>query len=134
MKHQDVMLSSEEFTFHIKGCALNKRDSQKKIYTSFYSKAFEICSYYANTNEEAIEILNKGFLKVFKQIAFFSSTCTNQLSSFQGWLLKIIIDETINYYGKNNKRHRMVELRNKIIDSSELIKNRIEQLLPVTNQ
>ena len=67
MIDNELMLSSEEFALHINGCALNKRDSQKKIYTTFYRHAIAVCEGYVATHDEAIEILNNGFLKIFKQ-------------------------------------------------------------------
>jgi RNA polymerase sigma-70 factor (ECF subfamily) len=51
---------------HIEGCALNNRESQKKIYTSFYGYAMAVCDRYTNTQDDAVEILNDGFLKIFK--------------------------------------------------------------------
>jgi len=134
MMNYDAILSSEEFARHIKGCALNKRDSQKKIYTSFYREAMVICECHANTYEEAIKILNKGFLKIFKQIINYSPACAYEMSSFLDWLLKIMVDEAIDHYKRNNKRHVIAEIGNKIFDSPDLIKNRLEQLLQGTNQ
>ena len=134
MMNYDAILSSEDLALHIKGCALNKRDSQKKIYTSFYREAMVICECYANTYEEAIEILNKGFLKIFKQIINYSPACAHEMSSFLGWLMKIMADEAIDHYKRNNKRHVIAEIGNKIFDSPDLIKTRLEQLLQGTNQ
>ena len=134
MINYELMLSSEEFARHIKGCALNKRDSQKKIYTTFYRHAMAICEGYAATYDEAIEILNKGFLKIFKQIINDSPACANERSSFLEWLLKIMTDEAIDHYKRNNKQHFIAELGNKIYDCPDLIKTRLEKLLQGTNQ
>ena len=134
MLNYEPMLSSEEFARHIKGCALNKRDSQKKIYSTFYWQAMVICEGYAATYDEAIEILNKGFPKIFKQIINYSPACAHERSSFLDWLLKIMTDEAIAHYKRNNKRHIIAEIGNKIFDSTDLIKTRLEKLLQGTNQ
>ena len=128
------MLSSEEFARHIKGCALNKRDSQKKIYTTFYQQAMVICEGYASTYDEAIEILNKGFLKIFKQLINYSPAFANEMSSFLEWLLKIMTDEAIVHCTKNNQYHVIDESGNKIFHFPDLVKNRVEKLLQGTNQ
>ena len=86
----DTLLSSEEFAFHITGCARNERESQQKIYAVFFRQAMELCEYYTNTKKEALAILNKGFLKIFSKIAIYSPTCAFELSSFQNWLHEII--------------------------------------------
>jgi DNA-directed RNA polymerase specialized sigma24 family protein len=105
MIDNEEMLSSEEFALHIKGCALNKRDSQKKIYTIFYRHALAVCEGYADTHDDAIEILNNGFLKIFKQIVSDSPAFANERSSFLEWLLRFMADEASEQYMRNNKQH-----------------------------
>ena len=101
------MLSSEELTLYIRGCALNERESQKKIYNSFYGYAMAICDCYANNEEDAVEILNDGFLKIFKEIHRFKPAYTNEINSFKGWLRKIMVCTAIDHFRKN-KKHRVV--------------------------
>jgi RNA polymerase sigma-70 factor (ECF subfamily) len=101
------LLSSEELTLNIRGCALNERESQKKIYNSFYGYAMAICDCYANNEEDAVEILNDGFLKIFKEIHRFKPAYTNEINSFKGWLRKIMVCTAIDHFRKN-KKHRVV--------------------------
>jgi len=101
------LLSSEELTLYIRGCALNERESQKKIYNSFYGYAMAICDCYANNEEDAVEILNDGFLKIFKEIHRFKPAYTNEINSFKGWLRKIMVCTAIDHFRKN-KKHRVV--------------------------
>jgi RNA polymerase sigma factor (sigma-70 family) len=77
------LLSSEELTLHIRGCALNERESQKKIYNSFFGYGMAICDCYAANEEDAIEILNDGFLKIFKEIHRFTPAYSNEMNSFK---------------------------------------------------
>ena len=104
------MLSAEELQIHIRGCVLNKRESQKKIYSSFYGYAMSICGKYTSNDEDAIEILNDGFLKVFVEIYRFKPAYTDTVSSFKGWLRKIMIYTAIDHYRKNHKHHVVGEL------------------------
>ena len=90
------MLSVEELNEHIKGCALNKRESQKKIYSSFYTYAMTICNRYAGSEEDAVEILNDSFLKVFKEIDHFVPAYQDINNSFKGWLRKIVIYRSLS--------------------------------------
>lgn len=101
------MLSSEELTLHIRGCALNERESQKKIYNSFYGYAMAICDCYASTEDDAIEILNDGFLKIFKEVHRFTPAYSNEMNSFKGWLRKIMVCTAIDHFRKNAK-HKVV--------------------------
>lgn len=97
------MLSTDELILHIRGCGLNDRSSQKKIFSSFYGYAMSICSRYTNRQEDAVEILNDGFLKVFTEIHRFTPAYADVASSFKGWLRKIMIYTAIDHNRKLNK-------------------------------
>jgi RNA polymerase sigma factor (sigma-70 family) len=104
------LLSAEELSIHIKGCALNQRESQKKIYNSFYGYAMSICDCHCNNEEDAIEILNDGFLKIFKEIHHYKPAYSNEMNSFKGWLRKIMVYTAIDHYRKNQKHSVVTEL------------------------
>ena len=104
------MLSAEELSLHINGCALNKRESQKRIYNSFYGYAMSICDCHCNNEEDAIEILNDGFLKIFKEVHNYKPAYSNEMNSFKGWLRKIMVYTAIDHYRKNLKHSVVTEL------------------------
>lgn len=104
------MLSADELSLYIRGCALNERESQKKIYNSFYGYAMAICDCYANNEDDAVEILNDGFLKIFKEIHRYTPAYTNEINSFKGWLRKIMVYTAIDHFRKNKKHHVVGEL------------------------
>jgi len=101
------LLSADELSLYVRGCALNERESQKKIYNSFYGYAMAICDCYANNEDDAVEILNDGFLKIFKEIHRYKPAYTNEINSFKGWLRKIMVCTAIDHFRKN-KKHRLV--------------------------
>ncbi|HQY12545.1 MAG: sigma-70 family RNA polymerase sigma factor [Ferruginibacter sp.] len=101
------MLSADELNQSIRGCALNERESQKKIYNSFYGYAMAICDCYANNEDDAVEILNDGFLKIFREVHRYKPAYANEINSFKGWLRKIMVCTAIDHFRKN-KKHRLV--------------------------
>ncbi|HWC54805.1 MAG TPA: RNA polymerase sigma factor [Chitinophagaceae bacterium] len=101
------MLSAEELTYHVGACALNSRESQKILYSSFYGYAMAICDRYTNNQEDAVEILNDGFLKVFREIHHYKPAYADVVSSFKGWLRKIMVYTAIDHFRKN-KKHQVV--------------------------
>ncbi|MCX6317768.1 MAG: RNA polymerase sigma factor [Bacteroidetes bacterium] len=101
------MLTAEELTYHVEGCSLNRRESQKIIYSSFYGYAMAICDRYAGKQDDAIEILNDGFLKIFREIHHYQPAYSDVVSSFKGWLRKIMVYTAIDHFRKNQK-HKMV--------------------------
>ena len=122
------MLSAEELIQHIGGCSLNNRESQKKIFNSFYGYAMSICCRYTNNREDAAEILNDGFLKIFKEIHRFTPAYTNIGNSFKGWLSKIMVYTAIDH---NRKRHRydMATLFNgKLIEMPDVDENALDKI------
>jgi RNA polymerase sigma factor (sigma-70 family) len=106
------LLSAEELTYHVEGCALNKRDSQRVLYSSFYGYAMAICDRYTNKPEDAVEILNDGFLKIFREIHHYHPAYADVVSSFKGWLRKIMVYTAIDHFRKNQKHQIVTHLDN----------------------
>ncbi len=104
------MLSADELSLYVRGCALNQRESQKKIYNAFYGYAMSICDRYTNNQQDGLEILNDGFLKIFKEIYHYKPAYTDEVSSFKGWLRKIMIYTAIDHFRKQQKHNVVGEL------------------------
>jgi len=134
MKNCEDGLSPKEFARLIKGCALNRRKSQKKIYDSFYKHAMVICDSYAASYDDAIEILNEGFLKIFKQIINYSPACANEMTSFLSWLQTIMVHTAINHHQRKNKHPVIAELSNEAYYCRDLTENRREESLQGINE
>jgi RNA polymerase sigma factor (sigma-70 family) len=98
-----ILLTEQELNLLISDCASNNRESQKKLYHSFYGYAMSVCNRYINTTDDGSEILNDGFLKVFKEIHQFTPSYADVLSSFKGWLRKIMVYTAIDHFRKNQK-------------------------------
>lgn len=109
------MLSADELTIIIRGCTLNDRSSQKEIYNAFYSYAMAICDRYTNNQDDAMEILNDGYLKIFKEIHRFQPSYSDIIASFKGWLRKIMVYTAIDHFRKQRKHEIVGELDTAII-------------------
>jgi len=62
-----------------------------------------ICLRYTNHEEDAMEILNDGFLKVFKELYRYKPAYEDGIASFKGWIRKIIVYTAIDHFRKNKK-------------------------------
>lgn len=82
----------------VEGCKKNDRASQKMLYEHFYAFAMRICQRYSSGPDEAIEIMNDGFMKVFTKISKFDANL-----SLVGWIRRIMVNTAIDYYRKNKK-------------------------------
>jgi RNA polymerase sigma factor (sigma-70 family) len=87
----------------INGCAKAKRESQKELYKLYYGFAMGICMRYCHCQDDAIEIVNDGYIKVFKTIDSFSPKYENIEASLMGWIKRIMVFTAIDHYRKNSK-------------------------------
>src|SRR5215213_4443089 len=79
----------------IEGCVQGDRKLQYNLYERFAPKMFGVCLRYAGNAEEAEDILQEGFIKVFKKIGSF-----RREGSFEGWIRRIFVNTAIEHYRK----------------------------------
>ena len=82
----------------LQGCIEGKRNAQYQLYRKFSSIMLGVCLRYSQSREEAEDILQEGFLKVFQNIAFF-----RREGSLEGWIKRIMINHALNRFRKNRK-------------------------------
>ena len=89
----------------IEGCAAGKRSAQAALYRKFASVMLAICLRYAQNRDEAEDILQEAFLKIFQNIGSFRNE-----GSFEGWMKRIMINHALNFYRKNRKTPFMEDI------------------------
>jgi len=105
----------------ISGCKSRDRASQKELYRLYFGFAMKICLRYAEHREEAVEMVNDGFMRVFTHIHKY-----DQQRPFNSWLSTIMINTSIDYYRARIKRTKMEELNsNYEMEERENILSRI---------
>ncbi len=87
----------------IKGCLKNDRMSQKALYENYYGKMLGACMRYAKDSDEAKDMLQEGFLKVFNNIQNYSNK-----GSFEGWMRRVVVNACIDQIRKNKKNYLIV--------------------------
>ncbi len=97
----------------IQGCKKNDRESQRLLYQHYYSYAMSICVRYCRSYEESKEIVNDGFMKVFKKVEQHETE-----SSFKAWLRKIMVNSAIDHYRKEAKHYNHAELEKQILQAT----------------
>ena len=83
----------------IKGCISGDRAYQSKLYNLYASKMMGICMWYARNREEAEEILQDGFMRVFTYMHKFSGK-----GSFEGWVRTTMVSAALSKY-RNKSYH-----------------------------
>ncbi|MEM7372916.1 MAG: sigma-70 family RNA polymerase sigma factor [Bacteroidota bacterium] len=89
----------------IQACQEGQRDARASLYRQFYNYAMSICLRYSKDREEAKEIVNDGFLKIFAKLDKY-----DHRKSFQGWLRRIMINASIDFYRRNQKHYHQADL------------------------
>ena len=79
----------------IRGCLKEDRKCQELLYKQYYSYGMSIAFRYAGNRDEAAEILNDSFMKVFRGINKYDEN-----RSFVNWFRTIVINTSINQYKK----------------------------------
>lgn len=82
----------------LKGCIKKNLKSQELLYRQFFGYGMSISLRYSKNKDEAVEILNDSFLKVFDNIEKYNTEL-----SFKSWFRRIVINTSIDYYRKNLK-------------------------------
>ncbi|MDN5202910.1 sigma-70 family RNA polymerase sigma factor [Fulvivirgaceae bacterium BMA10] len=103
------MAEDTELIRIIEGCKKGNLKSQEMLYKHFYGYAMSACLVYANSKDDALEILNDGFLKIFSHI-----TKHDPNKSLKGWIRRIMVNTAIDHYRKNAKHYNSVKLENAI--------------------
>lgn len=84
----------------ILGCLKNDRAAQKELFMRFSGKMLGVCYRYAVDMDEAKDIMQDGFVKVFTQLKSYGNK-----GSFEGWIRRIMVNTALDHL-KKNKRHR----------------------------
>lgn len=89
----------------LQGCLNNDATAQQELFHRYSPKMLSVCYRYAKAREDAEDMLQEGFIKVFRQIDKFE-----RRGSLEGWILRIIVHTCINHLKKNKKFNDHVDL------------------------
>ena len=101
------MFLEQKFTLTdlITRCKANERKAQELLYKQFAAKMLGVCFRYATDRMEAEDMLQNGFIRVFGKIADYRGE-----GSFEGWMRRIMVHSSIEYYRKHHKMMQLVDL------------------------
>ncbi len=89
----------------IAGCLQNNPSTQRELYNRYSPRMLSVCYRFAQGREDAEDMLQEGFIKVFTQIHTFQNK-----GSFEGWIRRIIVHTCINFLKKYKKLNENVDL------------------------
>ena len=80
----------------VQGCTRNERRAQEALYRKFFPEMMRMCMRYTKDQTVAIEMVNNGFLRVFKKIHTFGFK-----GSLEGWVRKLVYHSMADYFREN---------------------------------
>lgn len=95
----------------IKGCIEGDRRTQEELYNRFAPKMYAVCLRYASNAEEAQDILQDSFIKVFKKLDSFRGE-----GSFEGWIRRIFVNTSIEYFRRKKYMQPVTEKEENTIE------------------
>ena len=98
----------------IDGCIRNDRRFQELLYRRYFAKMMAMCLRYTHDREQAMDIVNNGFLRVFKKLHTFEFK-----GSLEGWVRRLVYHSISDYFKKNAKYIKHIVLEEKDDSQSE---------------
>jgi RNA polymerase sigma-70 factor (ECF subfamily) len=89
----------------VKGCQNGERKYQELLYKTMSSKMLGICVRYAKDHFEAEDMMQTAFVKVFRKLNDFRGE-----GSFEGWVRRIMVHTSIEFYRKNLRTLSVVNI------------------------
>ncbi len=81
----------------VQQCLKGSESAMKQFYQHFHGYALSVCLSYAENQDDAVEIMNDGFLKVFRNL-----DKQRDIQALTGWLRRIMVNTAIDYYRRNH--------------------------------
>lgn len=89
----------------VNGCLAKNPACQKLLFERFNRKMMGVCLRYAGRSEEAEDMLQNGFIRVFEKIGTFRGS-----GSLEGWIRKIVVNESLTYLRKNKAMQLNIDI------------------------
>jgi len=88
----------DSLTDIIRKCIQNDSRAQRELYDRYKARLMGICRRYTSNRDEAHDILQESFIKIFSKISQLSAP-----EKLEGWMLRIAVTTAVDYYHKNKR-------------------------------
>lgn len=123
-----MTLTKEELNSIITGCTQQDKTSQELLFKYFYGKMMVVCSRYARSKDEAKDILQDGFIKLFDNLYRYEVT-----GSIEGWVRRIFVNTAIDHYRKQKNKFNIddeARLKDESVSVDEENENQYSHIKP----
>jgi RNA polymerase sigma-70 factor (ECF subfamily) len=89
----------------INGCLAGNRRDQELLYRRHASKLYAASLQYSGNDEEARDILQEGFIKIFENLNHYKHE-----GSFEGWMRRIIVNTALEKFRSRHNLYRVDDI------------------------
>jgi len=89
----------------ISGCLKGNRKDQEILYRRHAAKLYAVCLQYSGNDEEARDILQEGFIKIFENLCHYKHE-----GSFEGWIRRIMVNTALERYRSKHNLYRVDDI------------------------
>jgi len=102
----------------VEGCLRGEPKWQKILFEKYYGKMLAVCQRYSKDRDEARDILQEGFVKVFQKLGQFSFN-----SPFEAWVRRIMVNTAIDFYRKAATEPAMsdIDIAGDVLEQQDVI-------------
>ena len=112
----------------IKNALISNREAQQLLFEMHAPKMLSVCRYYIKDLQHAEEAMLNGFFKVFTQLNSFRNE-----GSFEGWIRRIMVRESISYLRSKRSFEHLEEDINELVEADNMETNLLESELNVAD-
>lgn len=112
------MVDDKHFQQLIKGCLEGDRKAQQAVYKLLYGKMKVVCMRYTRDTDQALDVLQEGFIKVFQNMERYSGA-----GSFEGWVRRIMVNLSIDRFRKQKNDLLLLNGNTSIEDFEEQVED-----------
>lgn len=89
----------------INGCLKGNRRDEELLYRRHAPRLYAVCLQYSDNDEEARDILQEGFIKIFENLGYYKYE-----GSFEGWMRRIIVNTALEKFRCRNRLYRVDDI------------------------
>lgn len=100
-----LRITESEEHLLVENCRKKDQKAQKEVFEKYSSKMLGVCNRYLRDFDQAEDVMVGGFVKVFSKIDQYKGD-----GSFEGWLRRIMVNESLTYIRKNKNMYLEVDI------------------------
>jgi RNA polymerase sigma factor (sigma-70 family) len=131
VKQREEQEHRVDFNNVLKGCCRGDLKAQEDLCRQYYGYVMSIAMRFSSCHDNALEIANDSFLKIFRKIGSYQID-----KEFKTWIRKIVVNTAIDYYRRDKKNNSEISIEaayNETVD--EVVSNILsaEELIKLIN-